>query len=78
MTILSRQAAQTRADEIRSFQRELETLRREAVLTLDPAQRQSVHDYHQSLLAQFASAFDIDRDVQAKQLSLGMRTTSFL
>jgi uncharacterized membrane protein len=78
MTIHSRQDAQTRADEIRIFQRELETLQREAVLTLDASQRQGVHDYHQSLLAQFASAFDIDRDVQAKQLSLGMRTASFL
>jgi len=78
VTIHSRQDAQTRADEIRIFQRELETLQREAVLTLDASQRQGVHDYHQSLLAQFARAFDIDRDVQAKQLSLGMRTASFL
>ena len=45
MTILSRQAAQTRADEIRVFQRELETLQHEGVVTLDPAQSQAIHDH---------------------------------
>lgn len=78
MDTLSRQDAQTRADEIRIFQRELATLEHDGVVTLDADQRRHIHEHHQTLLEKFASAFDIDRDVQAKQLSLGMRTASFL
>ena len=64
MTTLSRQAAQTRADQIRVFQRELETLQHEGVVTLDPAQRQGIHDYHQSLLAiQLAYVLACDREL---------------
>jgi len=37
-----------------------------------------VHEHHAALLAAFAGRFDIDRDAQAKQLSLGMRVASFL
>ena len=78
MTILSRQDAQTRADEIRIFQRELATLEHDGVVTLDADQRRHIHEHHQNLLEKFARRYDIDRDVQAKQLSLGMRTASFL
>lgn len=78
MTTLSRQDAQTRADDIRIFQRELATLEHDGVVTLDADQRRHIHEHHQNLLEKFARVFDIDRDVQAKQLSLGMRTASFL
>ncbi|MBI2314381.1 MAG: DUF2157 domain-containing protein [Betaproteobacteria bacterium] len=78
MTLSSRTDAQRRADEIRVFQHELERLERDGVLALTEAQRKAVADHHAGLLAQFARDFDIDRDVQAKQLSLGMRIASFL
>ena len=73
-----RSAAQQRADEIAIFQAELARLEAEGVLRLDPARQQAVREHHAALLAGFAGRFDIDRDVQAKQLSLGMRVASFL
>lgn len=70
--------AQQRADEIGIFRAELARLEGEGVLRLDAAQRQAVGEHHAALLAGFASRFDIDRDSQARQLSLGMRVASFL
>lgn len=78
MNPLSRSEAQQRADDIRVFGRELERLEAEQALKLDASQRQVLEAHHARLLAEYASAFDIDRDVQAKQLSLGMRVASFL
>jgi len=78
MNVPSRTEAQQRADEIRIFQRELERLQGEGALSLSEAQRRAVAEHHSRLLAQYAQAYDIDRDVQAKQLSLGMRIASFL
>jgi uncharacterized membrane protein len=74
----SRTEAQQRADEIRVFQAELDRLEREGVLALGADQRRAVADHQRALLAGYAEAFDIDRDAQAKQLSLGMRVASFL
>lgn len=78
MTVRSRTEAQRRADEIRGFERELETLEREGALRLTEAQRAAVREHHRGLLAGYAREFDIDRDVQAKQLSLGMRIASLI
>lgn len=78
MPIQSRADAQRRADEVRSFERELHNLESEGVLALSEAQRRTVADYHRKLLAEYAREFDIDRDVQAKQLSLGMRIASLI
>jgi len=78
MSPSSRGEAQQRTDAIRAFQAELERLEREGVLALGEDQRRAVAQHHARLLAEYARAFDIDRDVQAKQLSLGMRIASFL
>lgn len=78
MTTLSRSEAQRHADEIRTFQRELEALERQKVIVLSAEQRSVLAAHHSGLLAEYARAFDIDRDLQAKQLSLGMRVASFL
>jgi uncharacterized membrane protein len=78
MTPSSRAEAQQRADEMRLFRSELDRLEREGVLTLSEDQRRAVTEHQRDLLAAFARAFDIDRDAQAKQLSLGMRVSSFL
>jgi uncharacterized membrane protein len=78
MPIQSRADAQRRADEVRSFERELGNLESAGVLALSEAQRRAVADYHRGLLADYAREFDIDRDIQAKQLSLGMRIASLI
>jgi len=78
MAIVSRGEAQRRADEISTFQRELEALERDGVLRLEPAQRSAVEAHHSRELADLAGAHDIDRNSRAKQLSLGMRIASFL
>jgi len=78
MTPSSRAEAQQRADEMRLFRSELDRLEREGVLKLSEDQRRAVADHQRGLLAAYAQAFDIDRDAQAKQLSLGMRVASFL
>lgn len=78
MAIQSRADAQRRADEIRGFERELQRLQSEGALTLSDAQRGNVAEHHRRLLADYAREFDIDRDTQAKQLSLGMRIASLI
>ncbi len=78
MSDTSRIEAQQRADEIRIFRKELDRLESEGVLKLADAQRATVSAHHEGLLARFAQSFDIDRDVRAKQMSWGMRISSFL
>ena len=78
MSAASRSEAQQRADEIRTFQAELERLERAGVLALSAEQRRALAEHHRGLLAGYAQAYDIDRDAQSKQLSLGMRVASFL
>ena len=78
MNHLSKADAQLRADQIRVFREELQRLEAAGVLTLSSEQQAAVAGHHEGLLAGFSQAFDIDRDRQAKQLSLGMRIASFL
>src|SRR3989475_11802881 len=78
MSASSRTEAQPRPDEIGGCQRERERLEREGVLTLTDDQRRAVKDHQRKLLAQYAQVFDIDRDTQSRQLSIGMRVASFL
>ena len=77
MTAPNRNEAQQRVDEIRIFQRELSLLAQDGVLELSDAQAHAVSEHHNGLLAGYARAFDIDTDVKAKQLSLGMRAVSY-
>lgn len=78
MSISTQTEAQRRADEINIFQQELERLQQGGVLTLSEEQRNSVTSHHHALLADFARAFDIDRNIASRQLSTGMRIASFL
>ena len=78
MTAPTRREAQQRADDIRTFREELARLESEGVLRLEVAQRAALQVHHDGLLAGYAERYDIDRDRQAKQLSLGMRIASFL
>lgn len=74
----SREEAQRHADEIQAFRVEIARLETNGTLTLTAAQRQAMGEYHERLLRDYAAAFDIDTNRQARQLSLGMRITSFL
>jgi uncharacterized membrane protein len=78
MTSTTRSEAQHRADAIRVFRSELARLEDENILRLSDAQRAAVQAHHDALLRRYVSDFDIDRDHQARQLSLGMRVASFL
>jgi len=78
MAELTRQQAQSRADQVRVFQRELQQLQAEGVLALDEAQQSALRNHHSRLLAELGAGFDIDRDLRSKELSLGMRIASFL
>lgn len=78
MAAPTRAEAQQRADDIRVFRAELARLEAEGALRLAEEQRSGLQQHQDELLAAFAREFDIDRDVRAKQLSLGMRVASFL
>ena len=77
MPVLNRTDAQQRADEIGVFNRELARLEAEQVLQLTQLQQQNLQAYQHALLTGYQSAFDIDRNTQTRQLSLGMRIASF-
>jgi len=74
----TRVEAQKRVDQIQAFRRELDLLRANGHLQLSAEQNQAVDDYHSALSRELAATFDIDSDLRAKQLSLGMRIASFL
>lgn len=76
MNIPSRQVAQQRSDQIQVFQKELALLEQEGVPALSDDQRQIIFEHHRNLLDQYGQNFDIDQDIRASQLSLGMRIAS--
>ncbi len=78
MHTFTKSQAQQRADDIRVFRQELARLGDEGALTLTDEQQRVLTQHHDALLAQLTDAFDVDRDRQSKQLSLGMRIASFL
>jgi hypothetical protein len=75
-----RSEAQQRADEIAIFQRRTGAAgSRKACWRLDPAQAASAAQRTTTRCwPPYAGRFDIDRNLQARQLSLGMRVASFL
>ena len=78
MTVSSRRDAQRRVDEIRIFREELARAESDGAMRLDDAQRGALQGYHEALLSRLQAGFDIDRNAQARQLSLAMRAASFL
>jgi hypothetical protein len=70
--------AQARADRIRSFRCELAAIEQDGAVLLAPAQRDAIARYHDTLLAQLAREYDIDRTAGEHQLSLGLRVVSVL
>lgn len=78
MSTTSTLRAQQRADQIRSFQAELEILKDTDVILLTAEQNEKIAKYHQNLLSNYSLEFDIDTTKNEKQLSLGMKIVSFL
>lgn len=74
----SKQQAQLRVDSIHSFQQELVVLEKEKIVLLTEEQKQSITSYHTRIIERLSAQFDVDCNVEAKQLSLGMRVASFL
>jgi len=78
MQLKSKADAQQRADQIGSFQTELAIVEQEKILSLDDSQRSALARYHDNLIKTLSTEFDIDASKREKQLSLGMKITSFL
>ena len=74
----SKADAQQRADQISHFQAELELLEQDDVLLLNDTQRSAINSYHQTLIKSLSSQYDIDSSKHEKQLSTGMKISSFL
>jgi len=74
----SRTEAQARIDQIHAFRRELELLKTTGHLLLSPEQQQALDEHHAAVSRELSETFDVDPDVRARQLSLGMRIASFL
>ncbi len=70
--------AQDRSDQVRAFQAELAQLEEEEVVALSEEQKKAIRHYHDNLLSNYKQTFDIDANQHEKQLSLGMKITSFL
>ncbi len=75
---LSQAQAQQRVEQIHAFQQEVMTLEQEGIVAIAPEQRDAVQSYHHSLLDKFSSIYDIDTNLRAKQLTLGMKIASLL
>lgn len=78
MQLKSKVDAQRRADQVACFQAELEIIDQEKIILLNESQRSAIANYHENLIAQLSSLFDIDSSKREKQLSLGMKIASFL
>jgi uncharacterized membrane protein len=78
MQTQSRADAQRRVDQIAHFRKELETLEADKVVLLDETQRSALAAYHDTLIRELSSAFNVDSSRKEKQLSLGMKIASFI
>jgi hypothetical protein len=70
--------AQARIDRIAAFGDELLALEQDGVLALDEDARQRVAAYHEALIDQLRTRFDVDIGADHKRLSLGMRIASLI
>jgi uncharacterized membrane protein len=78
MEIHSKLEAQRRVDQVRAFQSELSYLSENKLLILDDEQSSGLQSYHSRLLSSLQKSFDVDLNVGAKQLTLGMKIASFI
>lgn len=74
----NKQKAQYRADQIRAFNEEVETLQANDIFRFNAEQRESIDQYHKTLLQGLVETYDIDINAQQKQLTTGMKIASFI
>lgn len=72
-----RDAAQYRANRIRTFREEMAALRAEGVELLSAEQEQALARHHDSVLGELRSRFDVDVTDTAGRLSRGMQIAAF-
>ena len=72
-----RSEAQRRVDRIRAFRAELDALAAAGISPLHERQRAEITRYHDDLLRQLATTYDVDRTEAAGQLSRGMQIAAF-
>jgi len=68
--------AQHRVDQIHAFQQEMLELESDDVLDVSAEQVSKIQDYHSQLLQKYSAAYDVDTNIQSKQLTLGMKVAS--
>jgi uncharacterized membrane protein len=78
MRVKSKTEAQHRVDQIASFRQELAQLEHSGVVALDEEQSTRIMAYHNKLIDRLTEDFDVDSTQRVKQLSLGMKISSFL
>jgi len=74
----SKTQAQCRANQVDHFRRELKQLDSDGIIVLDENLKNRIDQFHNRLLNELTEQFDIDSTKKARQLSLGMKITSFL
>ncbi|MDY0117467.1 MAG: DUF2157 domain-containing protein [Sulfurimonadaceae bacterium] len=67
---------QQRTDQIRAFQKELKLLEQENIVLF--TEKEKIDTYHKNLLEKFISSHNVDTTQEEKQLTLGMKISSFL
>ena len=75
---MQKEHAQKRTDQILAFRDELASLEQTGVLIIADDQKKRLTAYHDEVLKNLASQFDVDTSSVQKQLSWGMRIISFL
>ncbi len=78
MKNISKNQAQHRANQIEAFEKELKYIEDDNITTISQEQKNSIKTYHKTVLKNLITSFDIDSTSKKKQLSIGMKITSFL
>ena len=73
---LSQFDAQSRVDQIQSFQREFVELTNNGTINVPQEQSDNISSYHTLLLKKLSATYDVDINKQSKQLTIGMKIAS--
>jgi hypothetical protein len=78
MTVLTKDLAQRRADQIAAFRAELAELAREGAAPFTAADLERLAAHQEAVLERLAREFDVDRSATERSMSIGMRLASLL
>lgn len=76
--IATREAAQSRIDQIEFFERELAHLRADQVVQLTDSQLTAIAAYHRHIIHELTALYDADTSETGRQLSMTMRIVSVI